>query len=104
MESTPGAHGGLDALGAFGVRHHLFARAMGHDDRFGHLRFAQFLHVEVGDGIHDAAGGHQLDPVGAILDVAPHHVIDVVDRVGHVLAARQIADRRERASRRRDRR
>ena len=52
------SYSGLDAHGALGVRHHLFAGAMGHFNRFGHLRLAQLLHVKVGDGVHHAPGGH----------------------------------------------
>ena len=81
--------------GAFGVGHDFFAGAMCDLNGGGHLRFAQFLHVEVGDGIHDAAGGHELDPVGAVLDVAADDVGDVVDGVGDVLAAGQLHVRRE---------
>src|SRR5215831_180912 len=41
------ANGGFDALGSLGVHHHAFARPMGDLDCFGHLFFAQLLHLEV---------------------------------------------------------
>ena len=82
-----GADGGLDADGSLGVDHDFLAGAMGHGDGLGHLSFAELLDVEVGDGIHDAAGGHELDPVGAVLDVAANDVVDVIDGVGDVEAA-----------------
>ncbi len=73
----------------------ILAGAVGDFDGLGHLLFAEFLDVEVGDGVHDAAGGHELDPVGAILDVAAHDVVDVVDGVGDVLAAGKLQVGRE---------
>ena len=41
----------------------------------------------VGDRIHDAAGGHELDPVGSVFNVAANDVGDVVDGVGDILTA-----------------
>ena len=78
------AGGGLDSGSAFGVGHHFFAGAVSDLNGGGHLGFAQLLNVEVGDGVHDAAGGHELDPIGSVLDVAADDVGDVVDGVGDV--------------------
>ena len=87
MESTPARTAALMPAAPSAWAMTFFAGAMGDLDGLGHLRFAQFLHVEVGDGVHHAAGGHQLDPVGAVFDVAAHDVGDVVNSVGDILAA-----------------
>ena len=62
---------------------------MGHFNSLRHLRLAQLLHVVVADGIHDTAGGHQLDPVGAVFDVAADYAVDVFDGVGNVRLTRE---------------
>ena len=82
-----GADCGLDADGAFSVGHDLLSGAVGNVDGGGHLGFAQVLDVVVGDGIHYAAGGHELDPVCSVFNVAADDVGDVVDGVGDVLTA-----------------
>ncbi len=79
-----GADSGLDADGSLGVGHDLFAGAVGDFDGLGHLLFTEFEDVVVGDGVHDAAGGHEFDPVGAVLDVAADDACDVIDGVGDV--------------------
>ena len=79
-----GADGGLDALAAFGVGHYFLSGAVGNFDGLCHLFLAQFLHAVVADGVHDAAGGHELDPVGAVFDVAADNALDVVGSVGDV--------------------
>ena len=76
-----GSHRGFDPFRSFGVRHHFLARSMRHLNRLGHLLFAQLLDPIIADRIHHAAGGHQLDPVGAVLDIAPHRDAHRVNRV-----------------------
>src|SRR6185503_5794034 len=77
-----GADGGFDSRSAFSVGHDFFAGAMSDFNGGCHLGFAQLLYMEVGDGVHHATGGHEFDPVGAVLNVATNDMGDVVDRVG----------------------
>src|ERR1700682_6440667 len=79
-----GANSGLDALGPFRVSHNFFSSAMGNLDGLSHLFLAQFLYSVVANGIHDAAAGHQLDPVRAEFNVAANRDANLVDCVGHV--------------------
>ena len=79
-----GAYSGFDAFGAFRVRHNFFSSPMSNLDGLGHLFLAQFLHGVVADGIHDAAAGHELDPVGAELNVAAHGDAHLVDGIGDI--------------------
>src|SRR5271154_3226234 len=83
------AHGGFDALGAFGVGHDLLAGAVRNLDGFGHLLLAEFLHTVVADRVHHPTGGHQFDPVRSIFNVTPHHDGDFIGCVGDVWSARQ---------------
>ena len=85
-----GAHRGLDPFRAFSVRHHLFSRAVRHLHRFGHLLLAQLFDQVITDRIHHAPGGHQLDPVRTVLDVAPHCDAHAVDRIRDIGVARQL--------------
>src|SRR5882724_7551865 len=80
----PRAHGGFDALSAFGVGHHFLACTMGDLDCLRHLLLAEFLHAVVTDRIHNSTGGHELDPVGSIFNVAASDAADFVYRVSDV--------------------
>ena len=91
----PSADGSLDSGGSLGVCHHFLSSTVSDLNCHRHLRLAQLLDVEVGDGIHDTASRHQLDPVGTVLDVATHHVGNVIDSVGNIFAARQLDVGRE---------
>src|ERR1700730_2081478 len=82
-----GANGGFDTFGAIRVSHTCFSSATGNFDGLGHLLLAQFLHSVVTDGIHNAAAGHELDPVGAEFNVTANGDVDLVDGVGHVWRA-----------------
>src|SRR6185503_21166344 len=55
-------------------------------NRLGHLRLAEFLYPEIAQRIHHPAGRHQLDPVGAVLDIAPGRGRNLIHRVGDVRA------------------
>jgi len=46
--------------------------------------------MKIGDGIHHAAGRHELDPVRAILDISPYYARNIVNRIGDICAFRQI--------------
>src|SRR6202000_70566 len=80
-----GAYGSFNADGAFGVSHDFAACAMSDFNRAGHLLVTQFLYAVVADRVHDAACGHELDPISAILDVAAHdavHIVNGIDSIG----------------------
>jgi hypothetical protein len=47
------------------------------------------LHGVVADGVPDAAGGHELDPVRAVLDVAADSDGNLVRGVGDIGRARE---------------
>jgi hypothetical protein len=97
MESTPARTAALIPC-AHRVGHHVFARAMRHLHGTRHLRLAQFLHVVVADRVHHASGGHQLDPVGSVLDVVPHSIAHSVHGVGNIRTPRQRLVSREHIS------
>ena len=87
-----GLGGPENALRAVGVRGHLAAQPVGVGDDGLHL----FERVLRGLGIvalgEHAAGGADLDEVGAVLDVLAHLVLHGGDAVGHAVAHRVIAD------------
>ena len=84
-----GPNGRFDALRAFGMRHHALPGPVRHFHGARHLRLAQLLHVEIAQRVHHASGSHQLDPVGAILQVVPDGFTDLVHRIRQVRAPRQ---------------
>ena len=86
MESTPASRGPEDALRSVGVGGDLAAEAVRVGDDGLHL----FEGVLAGLGVvafgEDAAGGADLDEVGAVLDVLADLMLDGGDAVGYGLA------------------
>ena len=86
---------GLDTILPLRVRHDAFVRPVGYLDSPSHLVFAEFLYVEVAHGIGNSTSGHQLYPVGAVLNVVSYRGRDAVHRVSKIGATGQGLVRRQ---------
>ena len=96
-----GAQRGVDAAGAVRVRGDLAAHGVGGLDDGAHFLVAELL-LDAGGGVGEhAAGGGDLDDVGAGLDLAAHGAAAVVGAGAGRGAAQHVDDRRARSRRRR---
>src|SRR5215470_16559174 len=89
------AHRRLNPFRTLSVRHHFLPGTMSDLDRLGHLFFAQLLNAEVTEYVAHASGGHQLDPIGAVFQVAPHRWTYFFHVVGNIWPACKSLVRRQ---------
>ena len=67
----------------------MLPRAMRHFDSTRHLRFTQFLNVVIAPRIHHASGGHQLDPIRAVLQIMAYGFAGLIHGISQIGPVRE---------------